>query len=137
MPSELFGPSINVRRGYSPADNRHKSSHLNIPYLFRNGSPTYLALGLAGMAGILMGIGLLAFNQYPGNEYQKPHTWSPGHVPSDKQVAAVPKDSPFAPIPQPITNHERELLAMISRTDGYWARDYSLNLGWNNVRVNH
>ncbi|KZP27898.1 hypothetical protein FIBSPDRAFT_730105 [Athelia psychrophila] len=23
---------------------------------------------------------------------------------------------------------------MISRTDGYWARDYSLNLGWNNMR---
>lgn len=134
MPSELFGRSINARRGFSPVDNRSHSSRLNVPYLIRNGLPTLFALGLAGMAGILLGLGLLSFDHHPGNEFQRPglRTFDHGRFNYHDPDLGTTKEST-----QPIINHESPSLSdlqdMVSRTNGYYARDYSLNLGWNNV----
>lgn len=108
---------------------------LSILYVARNGSPTYLALGLAAMAGILMGLGLLSLGHPPGTEFRRPYPRPGGIGPFDHHglSPAIPEDFVHAPI----TNYDNpslpQLHAMISSTKGYWARDYSLNLGWNNV----
>ncbi|KAF7984549.1 hypothetical protein HWV62_13743 [Athelia sp. TMB] len=88
------------------------------------------------MTGILMGLGLLSLGNPPGNEFRRPYSWPGSHRPfaPHSPNPAILANSAHAPI----TNYDNpslsQLHAMISSTKGYWARHYSLNLGWNNIR---
>lgn len=130
MPSSLFSllrrPGRAEGGGYIPLTdiNRPRKSWWEVPQLARNGSPTCTALGLALLAGIFVCFAISSFIRRP--EY----------------VFALPSDSNeytssiFA-APTVISDTENlsleALKNIVARGKGYWARDYSLNLGWNNV----
>lgn len=60
-------------------------------------------------------------------------------APSAVSTVGAPPSYAFSPpIAPPVDHHEmsiEELSSMVATTKGYFVRDYSLALGWNNVRV--
>jgi len=137
MSSSLFsllGRSDSFRRaeggGYIPlTDTRSRKSWWEVPQLARNGGPTYTALGLAVLAGMFICFTISALTRRP--EYV---------LGFSSETNTEYASSIFAP-PTPIydtDNLSLEVLrSIVARSNGYWARDYSLNLGWNNVSRNH
>lgn len=129
--SWLLDRSDSIRReeggGYIPLPDvtRPRKSRWKIFKLTRSGAPTFTALGLAALAGTL--IWFIYFSSNRRSEYGFP-----------LPVETAPEHSSFILNP-PITIPDgenpslEELKSIVGRTKGYWARDYSLHLGWNNV----
>jgi hypothetical protein len=102
--------------------------------LARNGPASFTLLAIALLTGLLGGY-LLA-SPPPKAEFCTLPFDSPDHV--------YPGTSPSQHTPQPLQSAEGSLLAsddlglealrsIVAGTRGYYARDYSMHLGWNNV----
>lgn len=135
MFSAVFNRSLpRGGRGYLPVDNRSpRDTDCNIPRLVRHGVPTFLSVGLAALAGTLLGFSLLSFISRPDYGHYQPSQ----ALPDD--IASLPNTSPY--IQPPLRPSDLEHLSVealediVAQTKGYWVRDWSLHLGWNNVRI--
>jgi hypothetical protein len=108
--------------GYTPLANaRSRKSQWDILRLTRNGAITFSALALAVLAGILIGFSFSYFNHRPQFGVLLP----------PKSSSPIPTLSSAVPDTESLSLEA--LRDMVARTKGYWARDYSLHLGWNNV----
>ncbi|KAF7981557.1 hypothetical protein HWV62_33165 [Athelia sp. TMB] len=108
----------------------------NIPGLVHNGTPTLLSLVIAVFVGSLLG---LSFSGPTHSRHSHHDKWFPGDFESDElySQAGAPPPRPPSHIGAAIDASEESLAklrAMVAQTRGYWARDYSLTLGWNNMR---
>lgn len=123
----LLGISNTPRGGpdYIPlADTRNgttRKSRWRHHFTHPNGNPTPVAYVLAVLAGIFVCLVLLSFRHRP--EYHDSTDissifTSPNIVLSDSDNLSL-----------------NQLRDIVARSKGYWARDYSLNLGWNNVSI--
>jgi hypothetical protein len=93
-----------------------RTTQWNIPMLTRNRLPTFIHV-LSFLAGILIGFNILAFIR-PPEDRPLPHLESS----NERPVLALTEDLSVD-----------ALRDMVAQSKGYWARDYSLHLGWNNV----
>lgn len=133
----MFSVFRRVKPAYLPVSNRSGPSTVQIPYLVRHGSPTLISLVLAAFLGTLVGYNLLLWKGRPDNYIPL----LAQHELSETSSLGTDPLSPLPYIPPPRTQREKEhlsveqLRAIVAPTKGFWARDWSLNLGWNNVRV--
>lgn len=110
---------------YTRRNTHPPKSRPNIFMLSPNGFPPCLTLALAVLFGSLLAYCFLFFN-YP---LQYKHVSPPNH--SSESTISIP-DSPIA-IPDAEHPGLEALRDMVAHTKGYWARDWSLWIGWNNV----
>jgi hypothetical protein len=113
-------------RGYLPLTNTH-------PHKSRwSAGLSLCALALALLAGFVIGFSFSSFNRLPEYGLLLPPDTSSNKT-STEGALAIDK----LPVSTPNNNTEsvslEALRDMIAHTKGYWARDYSLHLGWNNV----
>jgi hypothetical protein len=101
-----------------------RSVNLGTPRLDlrRKGGLTLVSGVLALLAGISIGFGISSFRCRPRYDIlPPPETWT-------EHVVSTPTYLPDT------ENPDLEALRdMVAHTQGFWARDYSLHLGWNNV----
>jgi hypothetical protein len=117
-----------------------KVSQWSVPRLTRKGAPTFVTVALAALVGLLVGYSLSSFTSR--QDY--------GHIlpppaPNPPPAASILHPPPLAPpITTPVIDTHPDdsdyldldaLRQMVARSKGYWARDYSLHLGWNNVSI--
>lgn len=132
----MFSVFRRAKPAYLPVNNRSGPSTVQIPYLVRHGSPTFLSLILAAFLGTLVGYNLLLWKSRPDNYSPFP---AQHELLETSSLGTGPLPLPY--IPPTRTQREREHLSIeqlreiVAPTKGFWARDWSLNLGWNNVRV--
>jgi hypothetical protein len=91
--------------------------------LTRKGAPTFVTVALAALVGLLVGYSISSYTLRP--DYGRVTQLPP---PLSQPIAAPtvdPHDSDYLDL--------EALGQMVARSKGYWARDYSLHLGWNNV----
>ncbi|KAF7984551.1 hypothetical protein HWV62_13747 [Athelia sp. TMB] len=131
-----------LRRGgpaYLPVNNRSgppRDSKVHIPYLVRNGSPTFLSLILAALLGALVGYNLLSRGP---PDYYNPFSGST-ELSDNPLDTGVLSPWPYIPPPRPASDQDKdhltleELREIAAQTKGFWVRDWSLHLGWNNMR---
>jgi hypothetical protein len=105
-------------------ETRPRKSRWKLPKLAR-GVPSLPTLLLAVLAGALLCFALSSLN-LRRNAFQLPFT---------PQSASDHHDC-AAPLP-PAEPTLQELRSIVARSNGYYARDYSLHLGWNNVSPPH
>lgn len=86
-----------------------------------NATPTPVAFAFAILAGIFICIILLSF-------YRRPEYDGSLHPTNVSSIFTSPNT-----VLSDSDNLSLELGDIVARSKGYWARDYSLNLGWNNV----
>ena len=123
--------------GYIPLPSTMPPPHRPWPCDFpsrltRGAASTFSALILGVLVGIFIGFNFsfsICRTSYgllppPPPQASSEGTWTENHV-------SIP--TPHVTIPQPESPSLEELRDMVSSTRGYWARDYSLQLGWNNV----
>jgi len=89
-----------------------------------------LFLGTAAISGILFN--LLFFQLYA--PYHR--SVSPPEIKNEPDKCEIPEGPPVSPLQwQPLADKNLdELREMIATTKGYYVRDWSLGLGWNNMR---
>lgn len=133
-----------LRRGgpaYLPVNNRSgppRDSGVQIPFLVRNGSPTFLSLILAAFLGTLVGYNLLSRGP---PDYYRPFSGSSELSNAPSPDLGLLSPLPYIPPPSPSTDQDNdqltieELREIVAQTKGFWVRDWSLHLGWNNVRA--
>jgi hypothetical protein len=111
---------------YIPLPNtRSRKPRVNVLRLARNGYSSCFSLALAVLAGILIGFCLSPFNRPP--RYGHP----PPRDPPNENTLSIPPSAIAIPDTEYLS--VETLRNTVARTKGYWARDYSLHLGWNNV----
>ena len=101
------------------------------PFRSNNTSVSSL-VGVAILVGILVGFGLSTISY--GAKVQFLGQSLPAQTMLSEEVVWYHED---APTPRPPSDAEHELkylTDMVAKTNGFYARDYSLWLGWNNVR---
>jgi hypothetical protein len=112
--------------GYIPlAETRPRKARWGFPRLARTGASTFAALGLAALAGTLVYFFYFSFNPRSEHVFPLPIDTAAEH-------ASFILNSPMT-IPDGENLSLEQLRSLVARTKGYWARDYSLHLGWNNV----
>lgn len=132
----MFSVFRRAKPAYLPVSNRLGPSTVQIPYLVRHGSPTFISLFLAAFLGTIVGYNLLLWKSRPDNYVPFPAQ----HELSETSSLGIEPLSPLPYIPPPRTQREKEYLSIeqlreiVAPTKGFWVRDWSLNLGWNNVR---
>lgn len=129
------------RPAYLPVNNRSgppRDVKVQIPYLVQNGSPTFLSLALAAILGMLLGYNVLSRGP---TDYYNPFSGPNGVSNSPPIVPDLLKPLPYIPPPTPTHKKDdgelsvEQLREIVAPTKGYYVRDWSLHLGWNNVRV--
>ncbi|KAH7928998.1 hypothetical protein BV22DRAFT_1030029 [Leucogyrophana mollusca] len=122
------------RGGYLPlsTDSRFQRSRWTVTRLIRNGPPAAALIALALVTGLFGGLALSAYGHRPESLTCLLPT---GGSDTPSQYSTAP---PTASIPTPSFHEEdldlETLRDVVSRTKGYYARDYSMALGWNNMR---
>ena len=99
--------------------------------LFRGDDTSASLAGVAILVGILVGFSLSTIGY--GAKVQFLGQLLPAQTTLSEEVVWYEP----APAPDPTSGAERELkylTDMVAKTNGFYARDYSLWLGWNNVR---
>ena len=98
---------------------------------FRGDDTSASLVGVAILVGILVGFSLSTVGY--GAKVQFLGQSLPAQTTLSEEVVWYEP----APAPDPPSDAERELkylTDMVAKTNGFYARDYSLWLGWNNVR---
>lgn len=127
--SSLLGISNRPRGGpdYIPlTDSRSGSPQSRTASRWDNRTnprPTPAGFILAIFSGFLICLVLLSFRHHP-LEYNGLHP------PGLSSIFSSPLNDALWGSDNPTLEELRDIVA---RSNGYWARDYSLNLGWNNV----
>lgn len=122
--------------GYLPLNNNPATSRQrpqkSLLHFLRNG-PSFALLAAALVAGLLGGL-ILSTSSRKKDFCPLPFDTFPEGLSNHSYPNTSPP--PISP-PPPLGDDEPELeslRAMVSSTRGYYARDYSMMLGWNNVR---
>ena len=87
-------------------------------------------VGVAILVGILVGFGLSTVGY--GVKFQFLSQSLPGQTTLGEEVLWYHDSPPYSP--QSLVEPLEYISDMVSKTNGFYARDYSLWLGWNNVR---
>ncbi|KAG6331977.1 hypothetical protein ID866_7110 [Astraeus odoratus] len=120
--------------GYLPLNHSPETSRLPRASLLRftRNGPSFAILAIALVMGVLGGFVLSSSGRRP-DFCQLPLDPVSGH--SNTPQPHVPLSS--SPITPSVDSDELDLEALraiVTRTRGYYARDYSMTLGWNNMR---
>jgi len=137
----MTSSSDSLKRSLPPLSpsipSRFRRSRRLIPRLCRSGTLTFALITAACLSGVFLLALVLSV-----------HDWSP----SIGLLSVLPLDSPGQPeqpfntappqvsLPRPQRKHDddhldlEEIRDLVAKTKGYFVRDYSLGLGWNNVR---
>ena len=120
--------------GYIPlAEMRPRKSRWKVLRHGRSGIPGVVFVALAIMAGVFICVTVSAFYRRPQYVHRLPSP--PGTT--IEHVASMSTSTPAEPNGTGEDLSLEELRKVVSQSKGYWARDYSLNLGWNNVSRDH
>lgn len=118
--------------GYIPlADvTRPRISRWKVPRLARSGASTFVAFVLAALAGTFLYFIYFSSNRRLQYVFPLPVVNKTNNTATEH--SSIVLDSPIF-IPDGEKPSLEQLRSIVGQTKGYWARDYSLHLGWNNV----
>jgi hypothetical protein len=121
---------VQTEGDYIPLVNlRSRKSHWDATRLTRDKVIAISALAVAVLVGIVIGFCFAYFDHPPQYGFLSPN---PSSQESSSRYTSSTHPSPLA-VPAAESLSLEALRDIVTRTKGYLARDYSLNLGWNNV----
>ncbi|KAH7911165.1 hypothetical protein BJ138DRAFT_1007149 [Hygrophoropsis aurantiaca] len=103
----------------------------------RSGISFASLITLAIVIGVFVGFSLSTFGYLPdGVACALPFAGQDALTPANSSPSPSPTPSPSSTqlTVDPVTEYLEEIQNIVSRTKGFYARDYSLWLGWNNMR---
>jgi hypothetical protein len=133
----LFQDSPGSSSPTSPTlESRSRRSRRLVPRRCRYGAVSFALIVTACLAGICLALVISVFDSPAHQSRFSPFPFRAPILP-EPQLDNI---RPLVPPSPPARNHDddhldlEELRDLVAQTKGFFVRDYSLGLGWNNVR---
>lgn len=145
MPWPLWNSSTRSLPLSPTETSRSRGSH-RLSILYRNAPVTCILIATAVLSGVFLALVLSLFGGFPEGLLSASPLGRPGSPeivlddtspPLAPPPLAPPSLPPLPPQHKDYNDHHlelEELRDLVAQTKGFFVRDYSLGLGWNNVR---